>query len=802
MAAAVNTSNKRQTAASLIRQPYANSIKMKRLPFFLLLLSCLFSANAQNKDTKPDSRLKVGVVLGGGGAKGASHIGVLKYIEEMGIPVDYVAGTSMGSIVGGFYAMGYSPDELTQLISNINWSEYIGNKNDRQMKSEEVRNRNSTMALLVPFSHESLFDKDPKTTFISQLPNAFVNNSSLINLFNDMCVGYQEDMDFNDMPIPFACVATDMITGKEVVLRKGSVPLAMRASMAIPGVFSPVAIDDMVLVDGGLVNNFPADVLKDMGADIIIGVEVTSTQSVTAADLKSLPQVFARLLITSTSAKRVENRKMCDIHIIPDISGFGMLSFTPEAIDTLVGRGYKSAHTFHDQLLNIKHIVDSSAGHPVSKVLHAPHAKNLACDSVLISSITIDNVSDRDSRWLIRKGGLKVGNRYSEAEIEHVMKIYRGTGCFDNITYQVLENDTSNTTANRLSNTYSLGINVTPAKPHLFGLGVRYDTDEGAGLLLHIGLNDKKFGGSKFDANFKLSYSPRINLTYTFSIPSVANLNLAYEYRNDHFRLKGDGDRGFNSRYQQHKASGYFSQFHLLNFSTAVGVSYTRTSYDNSSIEESSLDSAVFVTNKLLSPFITAKYDNLDDDYFAKHGIFTRLTGLYHVDLSKPNVGYEWIKKNCLDINYTFKAYITPGNWRFTIIPQVYGRFVSDSPTYYNLWNLYGGEKEGCHFDQQIPFIGHTALQEVGDNVTMLRLDVRYNFYGNHYLTAMYNALTAWYLCDVNGLFNPAIYIPTHGAGLKYAYNTPLGPISLTGHWMRNFEGNHFGAYFSFGYSF
>ena len=277
---------------------------------------------AQSNNINNPSRLKVGLVLGGGGAKGASHIGVLKYIEDMGIPVDYVAGTSMGSIIGGFYAMGYSPEELTQIISGINWSEYIGNKIDRPCMSEETKKRNSTLLLQVPFSHESLFDNDPNSTFISQLPSAYVNNSSLINLFNNLCVGYQEEMDFNNLPIPFACVATDMITGNEVVLRSGSVPTAMRASMAIPGVFSPVMMGDKVLVDGGLVNNFPADVLREMGADIIIGVEVTSTKDITANDLKSLPQVFARLVTNSTSAKRKANREMCAVHIIPAVSGF------------------------------------------------------------------------------------------------------------------------------------------------------------------------------------------------------------------------------------------------------------------------------------------------------------------------------------------------------------------------------------------------------------------------------------------------------------------------------------------------
>ena len=524
---------------------------MKKICFLLLILISAVFLPAQN-ETSQQRRPKVGVVLGGGGAKGASHIGVLKYLEELGIPVDYVAGTSMGSIIGGFYALGYSPDELTQLIAEMNWSEYIGNKNERSMMSLEMRQRNSTLLFNVPFNDESFFSTDPNTTFISQLPSAYVSNSSLINLFNDLCVGYQENMDFNDLPIPFACVATDMITGKEVVLRSGSLPTAMRASMAIPGVFSPVETGNMVLVDGGLVNNFPADVLRDMGADIIIGVEVTSTKDVTFKDLKSLPQVFARLLITGTSAKRVENRELCDVHIIPDISGFGMLSFTPDAIDTLVGRGYRKAAEYRDQLMDIKQRVDAAAGFAVSKTLQAPHAKNLTKEAVLIRSITINNVDERDRHWLERKSGLKEGNYYSKDDIEQAMKVFRGTGCFDEITYQVKECD-SLYQNDELSNTYDLTINMKPASPHAFGMGMRYDTEEGAALLIKLGLNEKKFNGSKLNAAFKLSFSPKINLTYTYSKASLANFNLAYDYRNEHFTILYDKRRSVNLRYQQQR---------------------------------------------------------------------------------------------------------------------------------------------------------------------------------------------------------------------------------------------------------
>lgn len=777
---------------------------MKRICLLVIILSTFIMLQAQNDNTIRHPRKKVGVVLGGGGAKGAAHIGVLKYLEEMGIPVDYVVGTSMGSIIGGLYALGYTPDELTQLIADMEWAEYIGNKIDRPMMSEEMKQRNSTLFLQVPFSHENIFDDDPNSSFISQLPSAYVNNNSLVNLFNDLCVGYQEEMDFDYLPIPFACVATDLITGNEVVLRSGCVPTAMRASMAIPGVFAPVTIGDKVLVDGGLVNNFPADVLREMGADIIIGVEVTSTKGVTAKDLQSLPQVFARLITTSTSAKRVENREKCNVHIIPDISGFGMLSFTPEAIDTLVNRGYNSAAKYHDTLMVIKQSLEKEAKHPVSKTLKAPHAKNLTNDPVLVSILYITNVSDKDSRWLLRKSGLEVGNYYKKDDIEHAMMLYRGTGCFDEVSYEVKEADSCHIGNTPLSQAYALSINVKPAKPHYFGMGVRYDTEEGAAILLNLGLNEKKFNGSKLNFSAKLSYNPRLNLTYTYSRSSLANFNLAFDFRNEHFSMMHDNSRSVNLRYQQQKYSGFISQFHLLNFSTNFGLSYTNTYFDLFSLDEE-MDTTIFARNRLLTPFVNMEYDHLDDAYFAKYGIKARLTGRYHIDPNAPKVDSESNpldpKGKYSDLSCAFQSYNTPNNGKFTIIPQVYGRYLSGNPNYYNLYTLFGGEVEGRHFEQQMPFIGYASVESVGNCnfSSLLRCDLRYNFYGNHYLTTMYNFLVSWNVGDsFSYLFDNAI----QGAGIKYSYNSLLGPISLTAHWSRRYSVNHFGAYFSFGYTF
>ena len=773
---------------------------MKRVIIILTICLSVICAQAQSDKAKSSSRPKVGVVLGGGGAKGASHIGVLKYLEEMGIPVDYVAGTSMGSIIGGLYALGYSPDELTKLIASMNWSEYIGNKIDRSSMSLETRKRSSTTQPSIPFSLESLFDKDPNTSLINNLPSAYVNNSSLVNLFNDLCIGYQEEMDFNDLPIPFACIATDIATGEEVVMRSGSMPTAMRASMAIPGVFSPVTIGDKVLVDGGLVNNFPADVLKEMGATIIIGVEVTNEKKITQKDIQSLPQLLGRLVVNSTQGKRKANRELCDVHIIPDVSGFGMLSFTPEAIDTLVGRGFKKAAEYHDQLLEIKRKIDKAAGHPVTKELHAPKARNLTDESVTISSIEFNNVPERDSRWLMRKGGLKAGNKYNKDEIDHAVNLFRGTGCYDEITYALKEQDSTNSDG-RLDEFYDLSFQMKPAKPHVVGLGFRYDTEEGAALLLKVGLNEKKFGGSKLDLKVKLSYNPKINLTYTYSKPALANFSVAYDYRNEHFGVL-ISKKSLNLRYQQQKVSGYVSQFHLLNFSTNVGLSYTGMKYDLASLDEDSeMDTILLRDTRMLTPFVSLTYDNLDDTYFAKHGVSANITSHFYYETKE--------KGKYFDLSYSVLGYITPKNGRFTIIPQLYGRF-SYVPDLRNMplgmANLFGSEIPGRHFEEQMPFIGIGSIDATDNSImSILRCDLRYNFYGKHYLTAMYNIMANWSNW-IGSNFSEVFAYSSQGAGLKYSYNTKVGPVSLTGHWLRSWNGdgflNHFGAYFSFGYTF
>ncbi|MBO5626074.1 MAG: patatin-like phospholipase family protein, partial [Prevotella sp.] len=223
------------------------------LILFAVLMSGAAIAQTDNTGVK---RKKVGVVLSGGGAKGMAHIGVLKVLEKAGIPVDIVTGTSMGSIIGGLYAIGYNANALDSMVRVQDWTYVISDREDLRRQSLSDRKKQNTYF----FTTGMTIGKRDKNA------GGFIKGKNLAELFQQLCTGYTDSLDFTrDLPIPFACVATNIIDNSEVDFHSGRLAQAMRASMAIPAAFSPVRIGDKVLVDGGLKNNYPADIAREMG---------------------------------------------------------------------------------------------------------------------------------------------------------------------------------------------------------------------------------------------------------------------------------------------------------------------------------------------------------------------------------------------------------------------------------------------------------------------------------------------------------------------------------------------------------
>jgi Predicted esterase of the alpha-beta hydrolase superfamily len=257
----------------------------KRISSILLVIIALFCLSAATCYSAKRERPKVAIVLSGGGAKGMAHIGALEVIKKVGIPIDYYVGTSMGSIIGGLSAIGYSPEQLDSMVRLQNWTMLLSDKIPRANQNMEEREANEKYVISVPFG----------STMKLHQGGGLIKGQNLANLFSELTIGYHDSLDFNKLPVPFACVSDNIVTGKEVNFHSGILAQAMRASMAIPGVFTPVRIDSMVLVDGGVINNYPANVAKRMGADIIIGIDVQSKLK-NASELSSTSSILGQLV--------------------------------------------------------------------------------------------------------------------------------------------------------------------------------------------------------------------------------------------------------------------------------------------------------------------------------------------------------------------------------------------------------------------------------------------------------------------------------------------------------------------------
>ncbi len=336
---------------------------MKHFHLWTLLIILIYGYQKANAADTPDNnshsgsqRPKIALVLSGGGAKGMAHIGVLKVLERAGLPIDIITGTSMGSIVGGVYACGHSAEELDSVVRAQKWSFVLFDREDQSKKNLKEREKMNTYVISKTFN----FGKKQNNPGSGGIIAGKNINPLLYRLTNP----YHDSIDFNKLPIPFACVATDAVKNTEHVFHSGILSKAMRASMSIPGVFSPVRIGDEVLIDGGMRNNFPADIAKEMGADIIIGVDVQDELK-TASELNTAVDVLMQVIDHNCKNKYEENLSITDIHIRVNTKGYNAASFSSTAIDTLIRRGEEAAMTHWDEIVALSKKVNE--GRKISK---------------------------------------------------------------------------------------------------------------------------------------------------------------------------------------------------------------------------------------------------------------------------------------------------------------------------------------------------------------------------------------------------------------------------------------------------
>ena len=759
------------------------------------LLSLISSGAFAQDCAAIKERPKVGLVLSGGGAKGAAHIGVLKYIEEAGIPIDYIAGTSMGSIVGGMYALGYSSSEILDIISDLDWGRMISNQVERRKISFNRKLESVSQSLIVPFSINTNEEELQSRSFRNSLPNGIVSGDNLINLFNSLAVGYSDSLSFNDLPTPFMCIATNLINGEADILNKGVFTKSLRASMAIPVLFDPVEIENTPYVDGGLVCNFPAEQCRAMGADYIIGVSMSPGLEDNPDNLSSILSQVKQLKEIITDKNNDEYHEMCDIFIRPELKGVGMLSFDAESVARVTQSGYEAAAKQKEMFMELKEKIFSGTEQEPTAAPSKKKALNILREKVLVSKIELNGVEKDIEKWMRRACTISVGDSVRKDDIDETISIYYGTGNYDSITY-TLHEDTD-------SDGYIVRFNFTEKSPHDVGIGLRFDSQDMLSVLLHLGINSNRMSGFKADLNTKLGGNQWLKLNASFGHMLYPKINIAYNFRNSELDVYDMDNLVMNQRFLQHKFRVYLSENYSRTF--CIGVGYEIENLTPMKVMYSLYDAvdSDYKGINTLGTFAYLHFDNLNKNRFPTRGV-------------KGNIDFTWkdgtlSKKGIEKLHYGaltfgFEGYIPIVENRLVMIPQLYGSclfgkgavngtangwndmFKGPVPMYPSLNNMIGGAEMGRYIDHQLPFIGLNKISFAFNNVAIARLDIRTRLFKKHYLTAMFNYGRS--SIDLDNFFKEKealVWSEMYnynasnwwGAGLRYSIDTKIGPLSF-----------------------
>ena len=584
-------------------------------------------------DSIRQHRPTVALVLSGGGAKGAAIIGTLRKIEEMQIPVDMVIGTSIGGLVGGLYSIGYSPDYLENMIRSIDWTTALSDKIHRDFIPYSRIKYKEKYVLSFPFyykkedylqglksdlqyipsgqSHLHLAAEEGYNfkmfgrNVLGSLPSGIVSGQNVWSILASRTVGVADSTDFFKFPIPFACVATDLVSGRAKVWHSGDLTLALRTTMSIPALFDPVRTKGMVLVDGGMRNNFATDLAVQMGADLIIGVDLSDT-SKDYSEIKNLLDIINQGIDLLINDSYRRNIKATDIRVKPQLKGYDMLSFNAEAIDTMIVRGETAAAEKQEEFEIVKEWVgtDTLAG-------RRPLAVDIRTTPVLISGVSIDGVGPEEEKILMRKIRIKPGARVGLKEVEAAVSTIFGLGAYDAVNYEFWGTEEP----------YEVHLLCRRGPIHQFGLGLRADTEELVSALINLGLNTHSVFGTAYDLTAKISSNPFLKLSFIYDAPRVPTFNASASFKWLNRSRFSIGQNNYSLSMFQARQEVSLSNIRWYKFDVNGGFRHDIFRINHILGEQIQGDYDITMSTKNYgSAFLNARADNLDDGYFPSYG--------------------------------------------------------------------------------------------------------------------------------------------------------------------------------------
>ena len=742
---------------------------------FLLAITALLTSvmlNAKTDSTAVSSntaqkRAKVAVVLSGGGAKGMAHIGVLKVLERAGIPVDIITGTSMGSIIGGLYSIGYNAHALDSMVRVQDWSYVITDKEDMRRQSLNDRQKQNTYL----YSTGLAIGKQDKQG------GGIIKGKNLAELFQQLCVGFTDSLDFSrDLRIPFACVATNIIDNSEVDFHSGRLPQAMRASMAIPAAFSPVRIGDMVLVDGGLKNNYPADIAREMGAEVIIGVTVQGTPKV-AEDMNSTMSILSQIIDVNCKNKLDENLAITDLHLQVDTKGYGSASFSQAAIDTLIRRGEELAMSHWDDIIALKKRIGIDESFRPT-ILH-PLRPKVMTEKQRVTSYTFENMTPQAERFLRQKFHLDRNDSIDAKLTQELTTSMRVDLFYQTAECRLVPEGDGVHVVLTAGNRKSVQLHA----------GVRFDTEEYAAVQLGLDIPMKTTVPVNADITLRLGKRMMARGEITVHPRSFTRPTLSYTFHRNDVDIYMDGDLDYNIRYNQFQAEFLPINFDLRHFNLQMGLRWDYMHYRNKLGSETAMQ-VTLENEHFYSYRARLNYNSEDDWYFPSRGSRFKAEYAYLTD----NFAQLNDKPGMSEVNVNWRTSLSIGS-RFTLQPMLYGRLLFGSTIPPVFSNTIGGDWFGHYVEQQMPFAGIGNIEYANHQFVAAQLQAQQRIGGNSYVLLRVAGAQ-----HANRLKELLDYRTLLGGQIAYYYNTIVGPVGATVGYSNRTKKPYF--YINLGYEF
>ncbi|MBN2070603.1 MAG: patatin-like phospholipase family protein [Candidatus Krumholzibacteriota bacterium] len=530
--------------------------------------------------------------MSGGGALGLAHIGVLRVLQEHGVPVDIVSGNSMGAVVGALFAIGYTPDEIEDAVSGTDWMDLFKEKPDRT--TIPVYKRDSEERYQVRFTVQG-----KKVDFLPGIKSG----QSIHMLFSRLAWPAHLINDFSDFPRPFRCLATDIETGEAVVLDRGFLPDAMRASMSIPGVFTPFRMNGRLLVDGFLSRDFPVEDLREMGADIIIGVN-TGLRPLSADSIDTMIEIITQSVLLTLRPALEREGSLCDILIAPDLEKFTVIDFMKTS--EIIRAGEDAARKISARL-------DELADSMSRWEYDPPRMKGTSDYPLEITEISIIGEEMISEEAIKSTLGIEPPAIVDASILDRATRRLFGTGAFEYVRYRLKR------TAGGISLLYYL----KEDKRDFLNIGLYYDTISRHSLLIALDIHDPLTKGSELDLDIMIGSRLRVGsmLSFRKGFKNILHFNLGTDYIHDRIdiydrsnlvsRLKADDIRA--------SAGTGLSLSRYISSTASIVSEWSRISPDiappGSNVE---WDKLIFLDSGIY-------FDNLDRTWFPRSGIMMRL---------------------------------------------------------------------------------------------------------------------------------------------------------------------------------